>query len=168
MRSLFEEQIRREQLATFIHTEPHGESFAEALCYFPRPEAFALGPEDYLEHLRRVKEAVHVPVIASLNGTTLGGWLEYAGAIEQAGADALELNVYAVPCSADEDAAAIETRTVRAAEGAQGRGADPGGREAVAVLHVAAESARGSSSRRGPTASSCSTASTSRTSTSRA
>jgi len=112
LRSLFEEQIRREQLATFLHTEPHGESFAEALCYFPRPEAFALGPEDYIAHLGRVKQAVGVPVIASLNGTTLGGWLEYGRAIAQAGADALELNVYAVPCSTDEDAASIEARTV--------------------------------------------------------
>jgi dihydroorotate dehydrogenase (fumarate) len=112
LRSLFEEQIRREQLATFLHTEPHGESFAEALCYFPRPEAFALGPEDYIAHLGRVKQAVGVPVIASLNGTSLGGWLEYGRAIAQAGADALELNVYAVPCSTDEDAASIEARTV--------------------------------------------------------
>ena len=112
LRSLFEEQIRREQLATFLHTEPHGESFAEALCYFPRPEAFALGPEDYIAHLGRVKQAVGVPVIASLNGTTLGGWLEYGRAIAQAGADALELNVYSVPCSTDEDAPSIEARTV--------------------------------------------------------
>jgi dihydroorotate dehydrogenase (fumarate) len=112
LRSLFEEQIRREQLATFLHTEPHGESFAEALCYFPRPEAFALGPEDYIAHLGRVKAAVRVPVIASLNGTSVGGWLEYARAIEQAGADALELNVYGVPCAPDESAEDIEGRTV--------------------------------------------------------
>jgi dihydroorotate dehydrogenase (fumarate) len=112
MRSLFEEQIRREQLRTFIHTEPHGESFAEALCYFPRPEAFMLGPEDYIQHLGRVREAVHIPVIASLNGTTRGGWLEYARAIVQAGASALELNVYSVPCSTEEAAADVESSTV--------------------------------------------------------
>ncbi len=112
MRSLFEEQIRREQLRTFIHTEPHGESFAEALCYFPRPEAFMLGPEDYIQHLGRVREAVHIPVIASLNGTTRGGWLEYARAIVQAGASALELNVYSVPCSTEDSAADVESRTV--------------------------------------------------------
>jgi len=111
MRSLFEEQIRREQLRTFIHTEPHGESFAEALCYFPRPEAFMLGPEDYIQHLGRVREAVHIPVIASLNGTTRGGWLEYARAIVQAGASALELNVYSVPCSTEEAAADVECST---------------------------------------------------------
>jgi dihydroorotate dehydrogenase (fumarate) len=112
LRSLFEEQIRREQLRTFIHTEPHGESFAEALCYFPRPEAFMLGPEDYIQHLGRVREAVHIPVIASLNGTTRGGWLEYARAIVQAGASALELNVYSVPCSTEDSAADVESRTI--------------------------------------------------------
>ena len=112
LRSLFEEQIRREQLQTFLHTEPHGESFAEALCYFPRPEAFTLGPEDYIHHLGRVKRAVRIPVIASLNGTTPGGWLEYAQGIAQAGADALELNVYGVPCLAEESAEDIERRTV--------------------------------------------------------
>ena len=112
MRSLFEEQIRREQLRTFLHTEPHGESFAEALCYFPRPEAFVLGPEEYVEHIGRVKRAVAIPVIASLNGTSRGGWLEYGREIAQAGADALELNVYSIPSSGDENAAAIEGRTV--------------------------------------------------------
>ena len=75
MHSLFEEQIVREQVATFAHTEPHGDSFAEALTYFPSPEAFALGPDEYLEQIRRIKEAVGVPVIASLNGYTPGGWL---------------------------------------------------------------------------------------------
>ena len=112
LRSLFEEQIRREQLATFVHTEPHGESFAEALCYFPRPDAFLLGPEDYISHLGRVKRAVGIPVIASLNGTTPGGWLEYALGMAQAGADALELNVYAVPCQPEESAEDIEGRTL--------------------------------------------------------
>ena len=112
LRSLFEEQIRREQLSTFLHTEPHGESFAEALCYFPRPEAFTLGPEDYIAHLGRVKRAVRIPVIASLNGTTPGGWLKYARGIMHAGADALELNVYGVPCLAEESAEDIERRTV--------------------------------------------------------
>jgi dihydroorotate dehydrogenase (fumarate) len=112
LRSLFEEQIRREQLATFLHTEPHGESFAEALSYFPRPEAFTLGPEDYIAHLGRVKRAVGIPVIASLNGTTPGGWLEYARAIAQAGADALELNVYGVPSQSEVSAEDIEGRTL--------------------------------------------------------
>src|SRR5215831_10157210 len=91
MHSLFEEQIAREEIATFLHTEMHGESYAEALYYFPSPDRFRLGPEEYLEHIARIKCAVRCPVIASLNGTTLGGWLSYAKAIEQAGADALEL-----------------------------------------------------------------------------
>jgi dihydroorotate dehydrogenase (fumarate) len=112
MHSLFEEQIAREDWATFKHTETHGESFAEALSYFPTPDKFALGPEEYLEHIRRVKGAVRVPVIASLNGTTLGGWLDYSRLMEQAGADALELNVYSLPSSLDELGAAIEDRTV--------------------------------------------------------
>jgi dihydroorotate dehydrogenase (fumarate) len=112
MHSLFEEQIRREQISTFLHTEVHGESYAEALYYFPRPDAFALGPEEYLHHLARIKGAVRVPVIASLNGTSLGGWLNYAKAIEQAGADALELNVYAVPSDPETSALEIEDRSV--------------------------------------------------------
>lgn len=112
MHSLFEEQIVREQVAAFVHTEQHGESFAEALCYFPSPQKFALGPEEYLEHLGRVKKAVSCPVIASLNGTSLGGWLNYAKFMEQAGADALELNVYALATKPDEDAGAIEGRTI--------------------------------------------------------
>lgn len=112
MHSLFEEQIVREQVATFLHTEKHGESFAEALCYFPSPERFALGPEEFLEQLVRIKGAVSIPVIASLNGTTLGGWLDYAKAMEQAGADALELNVYSLATDSDEPGATIEERTL--------------------------------------------------------
>jgi dihydroorotate dehydrogenase (fumarate) len=112
MHSLFEEQIVREQVSAFLHTEMHGESFAEALCYFPSPERFALGPEEYLEHVARLKGTVRCPVIASLNGTTLGGWLGYARSIEEAGADALELNLYALPASFEESSQQIEDRSV--------------------------------------------------------
>ena len=112
MHSLFEEQIQREQVATFLHTDRHGESFAEALSFFPSPDRFALGPEEYLEQIMRIKRVVSCPVIASLNGTTPGGWLGYAKAIEQAGADALELNVYAVQADAEESAADVEDRTL--------------------------------------------------------
>jgi len=115
MRSLFEEQISREQVATFVHTESHGQSFAEALTYFPSPEAFVLGPEEYLDHLRQVKAAVSVPVIGSLNGHTEGGWLDYARLIEEAGADGLELNVYSLGTRVDETGASVEERTVRIA-----------------------------------------------------
>jgi len=113
MHSLFEEQISREQVATFVHTESHGQSFAEALTYFPSPEAFALGPEEYLDHVRRVKQVVSVPVVGSLNGFTDGGWLDYAKLIEEAGADALELNVYYLGSETGELGASIEARTVR-------------------------------------------------------
>jgi dihydroorotate dehydrogenase (fumarate) len=112
MHSLFEEQIACEQISMFLHTERHGESFAEALSFFPNPDRFALGPEEYLEHIGRIKGVVRCPVIASLNGTTLGGWLKYASAMEQAGADALELNVYAIPSDFEEAAGEVEDRTV--------------------------------------------------------
>ena len=113
MHSLFEEQIAREQVANFVHTESHGQSFAEALTYFPSPESFHLGPEDYLDHLRKVKQAVSVPVIGSLNGYTMGGWLEYAKLIEEAGADALELNVFVLGSNPAESGAQMELRTVQ-------------------------------------------------------
>ncbi len=93
LRSLYEEEIKGEQMAAFYNTESHNESFAEATSYYPEPES-AFGPEEYLEHLRRVKNAVRIPVMASLNGTSIGGWTSYARLIEQAGADALELNIY--------------------------------------------------------------------------
>jgi dihydroorotate dehydrogenase (fumarate) len=112
MHSLFEEQIVREQVSTFLHTEMHGESFAEALYYFPNPDRFALGPEEYLHHVSRVKATVSCPVIASLNGTTMGGWLQHARLIEEAGADALELNVYQLATDPNESAQQIEDRTV--------------------------------------------------------
>jgi dihydroorotate dehydrogenase (fumarate) len=120
MHSLFEEQITREQVATFVHTERHGYSFGEALTFFPSPEKFALGPEEYLDQIRRIKGAVRVPVIASLNGSTLGGWLGYARQMEQAGADALELNVYALASDPGEDAVAIEDRTVKMVQAVKG------------------------------------------------
>lgn len=92
--SLFEEQITHEALELYFHTVTHQESYAEATSYFPETEVYNMGPEEYLEQIRKAKEAVQIPVIASLNGATPGGWTEYAKKIEQAGADALELNVY--------------------------------------------------------------------------
>lgn len=112
MHSLFEEQIVREQLATVHHMERHTESFAEALSYFPRPSEFALGPEQYLEQIRRIKETVDVPVIASLNGVTPGGWVDHARLMQSAGADALELNVYYLATDPRETAAEVERRTL--------------------------------------------------------
>ena len=83
--SLFEEQVTREEVNLTRSIETPKESYAEALSYFPEPDDFVLGPDDYLEQLRKVKAAVGVPVIGSLNGTTEGGWLRYARLIEQAG-----------------------------------------------------------------------------------
>ena len=112
LRSLFEEQITREQLSEFDNLDRHGDSFAEAASYFPTPDAYALGPFEYLNHLRRAKEAVRVPVIASLNGATPGGWLEYARLMEQAGADALELNLYRIATNPDTTGADIERQAI--------------------------------------------------------
>jgi len=112
MHSLFEEQILQEQWATIYHMDVHAESFGEALSYFPRPGEFALGPEQYLAQIARIKKAVHIPVIASLNGTTAGGWVEYARRMEEAGADALELNVYYLATDPEEPAATVEQRTL--------------------------------------------------------
>jgi dihydroorotate dehydrogenase (fumarate) len=112
MHSLFEEQIAMEQRATLHHMEIHADSYAEALSYFPQPEDYALGPEQYLEQLQRIKATVDIPVVASLNGSTGRGWIEYAHLIEQAGADALELNVYFLATDLEETGATLEERLV--------------------------------------------------------
>ena len=95
--SLFEEQIRLEQQELHYHTTSGTESFAESLSYFPEPEEYKVGPEEYLQHIQEAKEAVDIPIIASLNGSTIGGWTEYSKEFEKAGADAIELNVYYIP-----------------------------------------------------------------------
>jgi dihydroorotate dehydrogenase (fumarate) len=110
MRSLFEEQIVAEQMAAFRHMEQQAGAHAEALSYFPDTDVFSLGPDEYLEQLRRLKQTVAVPVIASLNGTTLGGWLDFAMRMQEAGADALELNVYYLATDPDETSAEVEGR----------------------------------------------------------
>lgn len=97
MRSLFEEQIHAEQLAAHRHLDWHGEAYAEATSFFPATMAFALTTDAYLEQLRRLRTSLSIPVIASLNGTTRGGWLDYAKKLEDAGASALELNLYSLP-----------------------------------------------------------------------
>lgn len=112
MRSLFEEQLVAEGLATNASMDAPANSFAEALSYFPSPDQFVLGPDEYLEQLRKVKEAVSCPVIGSLNGSTLGGWLDYAKQLQQAGADALELNVYFVATDPEETGETTVQRTV--------------------------------------------------------
>lgn len=112
MHSLFEEQLTTEQLATHRHLDSHSDSNAEASSYFPEPAEFALGPDEYLEQLRRIKERAGIPVVGSLNGATNRGWLEHARLIEQAGADALELNVYYLPMDPDVSGAEVEQQVV--------------------------------------------------------
>jgi dihydroorotate dehydrogenase (fumarate) len=106
--SLFEEQLRQERLELNQKLEQGTESFPEALTYFPEPEEFNLGPEEYLKHISEAKQAVKIPVIASLNASSPGGWTQYARLIQQAGADALELNIYHIPTSLTQSGADVE------------------------------------------------------------
>jgi dihydroorotate dehydrogenase (fumarate) len=119
MHSLFEEQINLEN-DTLEALDSYGQSFAEAMSYQPRPSDFVLGPDAYLEQIRRIKSAVKVPVIGSLNGVTDSGWLHYARLIEEAGADALELNVYSVSHAPELNAATVEDGIVRMVERVSG------------------------------------------------
>jgi len=112
LRSLFEEQITGEVLATHRAMFESADSNAESLSFLPDPDDFVLGPDAYLEHVRRVVAAVDVPVIASLNGVTPGGWQSYARLIEEAGANALELNLYRVPTAAADSGTAAESETL--------------------------------------------------------
>ena len=111
-RSLFEEQLDTEALATFSAMESHAEMFAEATHFMPEPSGFKVGPDQYFEGIRRAKAAVRIPVIGSLNGTSLGGWLSYGRAIEEVGADALELNIFDVPMNERVSGSEIEKETV--------------------------------------------------------
>jgi dihydroorotate dehydrogenase (fumarate) len=88
--------------------DPLDRDFTTVLSYFPEPDSYALGPDDYLEHVRRVKAAVDIPVIGSLNGTTAETWLRFAKLIEQAGADAIELNAYEVITDVDQTSLTVE------------------------------------------------------------
>ncbi len=106
--SLFEEQLQQESFELEHHLSEGTNSFAEAASFFPQPDEFRLGPEGYLNHIRKAKAVTDIPIIASLNGTTLGGWAKYAKQIEQAGADAIECNIYFIPTSPDVFGADIE------------------------------------------------------------
>ncbi len=106
--SLFEEQLRQESMELDHHLSEGTDSFAESLTYFPQPKEFRTGPDGYLDHIIRAKEAVNVPIIASLNGATTGGWTQYARQIEEAGADALECNIYFIPTDMDQPAVEVE------------------------------------------------------------
>jgi dihydroorotate dehydrogenase (fumarate) len=110
MYSLFEEQIAHEA-AELNHYLTYGsETYAEALTYFPEPQEYHLGPEEYVSLLRRAKESLQIPVIGSLNGISTGGWIKYAQKIEEAGADAIELNIYYIPTDPKLSAQDVEDR----------------------------------------------------------
>ena len=108
LHSLFEEQITQAESGRIHQMDPLDRHFATVVSYFPQPEHYPLSPDAYLEHLRQIKSAVKIPVIGSLNGTTAAAWLKFARLLEQAGADAIELNMYEVVTEADQSALAVE------------------------------------------------------------
>jgi dihydroorotate dehydrogenase (fumarate) len=108
LHSLFEEQLREERLELHHHLEYGTDSFAEALTYFPEPEVFHIDASEYLKHISQAKKMVNIPIIASLNGSTIGGWTQYAKELEAAGADALELNIYSIPTNMEMTGEQIE------------------------------------------------------------
>ncbi len=110
--SLFEEQITHESGELDHYLTYGAESYAEALSYFPQPDEFRTGPYEYLDHIAKLKKSVNIPIIGSLNGVSTGGWVKYAKNIEEAGADALELNIYYIPTSPQLTSAEIETMYV--------------------------------------------------------
>ncbi|MGC9971150.1 MAG: dihydroorotate dehydrogenase-like protein [Bryobacteraceae bacterium] len=101
LHSLFEEQITVDSYELDRHLSGGAESFAESLSYFPDLTSYNMGPEGYLEQVSKAKAAVKIPIIASLNGVSSGGWIRYAKKMEEAGADALELNIYTIPTDLD-------------------------------------------------------------------
>jgi dihydroorotate dehydrogenase (fumarate) len=108
LHSLFEEQMKSEQEAIQYHLMYGSDSFPESLSFFPKPSEFVTGPEEYLSNIRKAKEAVRIPIIASLNGAAIGDWIDCARKIQQAGADAIELNVYSIPTEMDRTSLEIE------------------------------------------------------------
>ena len=108
LHSLFEEQIAVDSRELDRSLSAGTESFAESLTYFPDMTSYNLGPEGYLEHLRKAKAAVSIPIIGSLNGISTGGWIEYARKIEAAGADALELNIFHIPTDPEMNGEQVE------------------------------------------------------------
>ena len=110
--SLYEEEITGDQMSDFFSSETYEDSFPEASSYSPDAES-APGPDEYLEHLRRVKQAVSIPVIASLNGSTPGGWISHALLMEQAGADAVELHLYHAASDPETNSAEVERQMLQ-------------------------------------------------------
>jgi len=110
--SLYEEEITGDQMDGFFSSETYSDSFPEASSYIPEAES-APGPDEYLEHLRRVKQAVGIPVIASFNGSTPGGWMTYAHLMEEAGADAVELHLYHAASDPDTSSTEVESQMLQ-------------------------------------------------------
>jgi dihydroorotate dehydrogenase (fumarate) len=108
MESLFEEQIEHEKKELNHFLLQGTESFAEAITYFPEPDSYTFGPDEYLEQIKKAKECVHIPIIASLNGVSIGGWIGYAKKMQEAGADAIELNAYYLAADPKKDSKTIE------------------------------------------------------------
>ena len=106
--SLFEEQLRQDRLELSHHLENGKDSYAEALSYFPDAGEYRLGPDEYLRHIAAAKKATNIPIIASLNFSSPGGWTEFAKLIQVAGADALELNIYYIPTNPDMSGTEVE------------------------------------------------------------
>ncbi|MCB9800528.1 MAG: dihydroorotate dehydrogenase-like protein [Candidatus Omnitrophica bacterium] len=111
--SLFEEQLRKDAEDLDIHTSSFENSFSEAASFFPEPERYLLGPQEYLEHIRKAKQAVSIPIIASINGSTRGGWTDFAKQMEEAGADAIELNIYNVQTDPQTSSEEIEKHYIQ-------------------------------------------------------
>jgi dihydroorotate dehydrogenase (fumarate) len=109
MYSLFEEQIGFDSYYIDYHLTQHIDSYAESISYFPDMQSYNVGPDEYVNLIRRAKETVDIPIIGSLNGASVGGWTDYARLIEEAGADALELNVYYLPTNTRISGVEVET-----------------------------------------------------------
>jgi dihydroorotate dehydrogenase (fumarate) len=121
MYSLFEEQITQNIVGSEAHIGNYENSFSEAASYFPEVDLLERGVDVYLDQVQKVKAAVDVPVIGSLNGTREGEWVNYASLIESAGADALELNLYFLPTEMEESAAELEDRCIRIVQAVDAR-----------------------------------------------
>ena len=114
--SLFEEQIAHERSELLHYLSQGTESYAEALTYFPEVQQYNTGPDEYLNHIQKAKKSLEIPIIGSLNGVSVGGWIEYAKKIQDAGADALELNIYYIPTDPDVSSAELENKYLEVAK----------------------------------------------------
>lgn len=114
MHSLFEEQIRRDGHSSVYYREMYADAYMEEPGLMPTPEEFLLGPDEYLDRIRRIRQAVAIPVIASINGISAGGWAEYAKSIAQAGAHAIEVNAYRLATELTVTGSQLEDDTIAA------------------------------------------------------